>query len=922
MTHSVRDARRGGRDISRSFERSARSVDVLNNSLVRSRTSMLALGAAAGLALTSATRLIAGFEQAMSTVRAVTGATEKQFQALTERARELGATTRFTASEAAQGMIELARAGFTVDEVLGSVEGTLKLAQAGGLGLGRAAEITSNTLRAMQLDVSETARVVDVLAAAANSANTDVTRLGDGLSFVAPISAGLGVSLEDTVGALQALADAGFRGERGGTALRKIMIRLENQSKQGREILASYGLSMDEVSVSANGLIPVLRKLSAAGIGVGEQNILFGDRGGPGFGILQSSVEKIEQASLALENAAGAADDVATIMDDNLNGALKRANSALQELIIALGDTGPTQALESALNGLAGLLNVAAENADVLAIAIVALSARALLPLAKTAAVAAATALIRLNALISLSVLAFGRLGGAVAIAGSAMTALAGPTAVIAAAAAAYLLLARNSKSAAEQLVDFEGTMSRISETNKEIQDDTKKLEQLTDRLAQSIANQGTAAELTARQEIDAVTKRINKNKELIAVYESLARSQLASLNAELENQRSELARRLDNQLTGGLGGFGVEQLDSAREQFLDMVRAQQDAGGELSAFSRGTLEMVAELERLEVQAAAAREAVDALKVSASNPVGGSSDFVFEDGEGFGDLGGDDNERDFTGLDLARSQALRDLEIAEARRNTVRIQQLETELKILERMEEILSGNNSISQSDAFAQARDEVRRLRVEEGRSGALFNTDPFDGDNLVADAPKPQDVAEQQEQFRRTFKDAFRTAILDEDVGAAVRSVFADQAARGLDEALNDLADQIFQLFSNVFSSSGPGGIFDGIGDFFAGNLASGGSARAGRRYLIGERGPEMFIPSTDGHVVSNEDLRANGRTGAMSGGGARIRMGDINVYGDPSERTLKIVQDAMSQQARQLPSMIDQRVQESSARGRYA
>ena len=150
-----------------------------------------------GVGLNSVIRTLANFEQQMSTVKAITGATEAQFRTLRLEAQRLGATTRFSASEAAEGMQFLARAGFDVNQVLASINDTLLLAQAGALDLGSAADIASNILTGFRLSAAEAGRVVDVLALASNSANTNVFQLGEAMKFVAPVAAGLGVSLEE-----------------------------------------------------------------------------------------------------------------------------------------------------------------------------------------------------------------------------------------------------------------------------------------------------------------------------------------------------------------------------------------------------------------------------------------------------------------------------------------------------------------------------------------------------------------------------------------------------------------------------------------------------------------------------------------------------------------------------------------------------
>lgn len=330
-------ATRGTRQVEGQLDRLGRSA---------TRVQRLIAGAFAftglGVGLGATIRLLANFEQQMSTVRAITGATEVQFRALRTEAQRLGSTTRFSASEAAEGMQFLARAGFNTDQVLASINGTLLLAQAGALDLGSAADIASNILTGFRLNAAETGRVVDVLALASNSANTDVRQLGEAMKFVAPVAAGLGVSLEEAAAAIGALSDAGLQGSLAGTGLRRVLAELESPASKTRDILAAVGLTADEVRVSQVGLTTALTRLRDAGIDTGLALEIFGDRGGPAFEVLSNALPRVNELTGALENAGGTAERIAAIMDDNLNGALLSVRSALEGLILAIGDSGAT----------------------------------------------------------------------------------------------------------------------------------------------------------------------------------------------------------------------------------------------------------------------------------------------------------------------------------------------------------------------------------------------------------------------------------------------------------------------------------------------------------------------------------------------------------------------------------------------------
>ncbi len=331
------------------------------------------IGLGIGIGLVSVVRTLADFSQAMSTIRAVTGATETQFQQLRQEAKKLGASTRFSATEAADGMLFLSRAGFEVNEVLAAIGPTLDLATAGALGLGRAADIASNILQGFRLEADETTRVVDVLAFTANNANTTVEQLGDAMKFVAPVAAGLGVSVEETAAALGALSDAGLQASLAGTGLRRVLSELESPNIKTIQILKLLGLTTDEVRISQVGLTAAVEALADAGIDTGLALELFGDRGGPAFEVLSSSIPKIKELFEEIKNGGGTARRTAKIMDENLQGALRAVRSAFEAVVIAFGDLGAESALEGFLRALATALRFLADNAEILRAVLIAI---------------------------------------------------------------------------------------------------------------------------------------------------------------------------------------------------------------------------------------------------------------------------------------------------------------------------------------------------------------------------------------------------------------------------------------------------------------------------------------------------------------------------------------------------------------------
>lgn len=356
---------------------------------VNSLISSLA-GLGIGLGLASAIREMAEFGQEMSTVRAVSRATAGEFKQLRQQARELGATTRFSATEAAQGQKFLAQAGFTAQQNLAALPATLQLAQAGALDLGSAADIASNVLTGFGIAAERAGEVSDVLAFAATNSNTNVRQLGEGLKFVAPVASGLGVSLQETTAAMGALSDAGLQSSLAGTGLRRVLSELESPAKKSRDILARYGLTAEDVQVSSVGLTTALQALTEAGVSTGDSLALFGDRGGPAFSVLSRSLPKVQSMTDALDDAGGTAARISKIMDDNLNGAFKQLTSAVSELILSISDLGAGSGLRDFIESLTKGVRLAAANVDKLTDSLILMGGAIALAIGPTKALGAA----------------------------------------------------------------------------------------------------------------------------------------------------------------------------------------------------------------------------------------------------------------------------------------------------------------------------------------------------------------------------------------------------------------------------------------------------------------------------------------------------------------------------------------------------
>lgn len=285
------------------------------------------------------------FESSMSAVSAVTGATGADLDALKEQARELGATTVFSATEASGAMEMLGRAGFSTEEIMSSMPGLLDLAASSAVDLGSAADITSNILSGFAMDASEAGKVADILAMASANANTDVEGLGEAFKYVGPVAQGLGVSIEDTAAAIGLLGDAGVAGGQAGNMLKTGLLNLASPSKQASDLMKELGINVFDAEGNMKDLPSVIGELENGLDGMTSQQkaasleMLFGKEAVSGFmALIEAGPEELAKFSSELENSEGTAKSMADTMSDNLAGKIKEMMSALQELALVVFD--------------------------------------------------------------------------------------------------------------------------------------------------------------------------------------------------------------------------------------------------------------------------------------------------------------------------------------------------------------------------------------------------------------------------------------------------------------------------------------------------------------------------------------------------------------------------------------------------------
>jgi len=269
------------------------------------------------------------FEFQMAKVKATTGATDKDFKKLTATAKQLGRTTFFTASQVGELQMNYAKLGFTTSEILDAQEATLRLATATGSDLARAAVVAGAAVRGFNLDASETERVVDVMAVAFTSSALDIEKWQTSMTKVAPIAAGAGVSIESTAAIMGKLTDAGIEASIAGTSMRNIFLKMQDSSS---DLSQHLGFTVK----SSADLEKALIQLNEEGLSNEEIMGLVDLRQVAAFATMVNGTDSILDMTDALENANGAAQDMADIMADTLEGDIITAKSAWEGFQLAI----------------------------------------------------------------------------------------------------------------------------------------------------------------------------------------------------------------------------------------------------------------------------------------------------------------------------------------------------------------------------------------------------------------------------------------------------------------------------------------------------------------------------------------------------------------------------------------------------------
>lgn len=372
VLNSLTDAYKDGTIAAQTFKRNLalQSLGVFSARLAKTKGSLevfnSSFGAMTNIAapFVSATKTAATFEAAMSKVGAICRANDSDLAALTKKARELGETTQYTATQSAEAMSYLDMAGWDTEKIIAGMPGLLSLAAAGGTDLARTADIVSDNLTAFGLAAEQSTHMADVYATVITNTNTNVEMLGDTMKYAAPVAHAFGASMEETAALAGLMANSGIKASQAGTSLRAGFLRLAGPPKMASKAMEELGMSMNDITAEqkeasmamaslgiklsdTNGprkMSAILTELREKTAKLGQEEKLaamksiFGQEAATGWlAVLNSGDKTFDELVTKLEKSGGAADEIAKKMQNNAQGAMTRFNSAVESAQISIG---------------------------------------------------------------------------------------------------------------------------------------------------------------------------------------------------------------------------------------------------------------------------------------------------------------------------------------------------------------------------------------------------------------------------------------------------------------------------------------------------------------------------------------------------------------------------------------------------------
>ena len=290
-------------------------------------------------------KVASDFDSAMSGVKAISGATGEEFDALRAKAIELGGSTAFSANEVAEAMTEMAKAGWDSQQILDGMGGVLDAAAASGENLGTVSTIVADAITGFGMEAKESTRVADLLTQSANSGTIGINDLGESFKYIAPVAGSMGLSIEDVTTALSAMSMSGIKGSQAGTSLRGVLTRMVKPTDQVAAAMDELGIVLTNSDGTFKSLDQILSEMRGSFSGLTDEQktyyaaTLAGQEGMSGLlSLLNMSQEEYDEIAASMDNASGVAKETAEVMRDNLAADVEELGGSLESLAITLAE--------------------------------------------------------------------------------------------------------------------------------------------------------------------------------------------------------------------------------------------------------------------------------------------------------------------------------------------------------------------------------------------------------------------------------------------------------------------------------------------------------------------------------------------------------------------------------------------------------
>lgn len=346
----------------RQIQNAGKNISAVGSSMTKKMT--MPIAAAGGACV----KLASDFESGMSKVSSISGATGKQLQKLSDKAKEMGAKTKFSATEATEAYQYMAMAGWKTKDMLAGIQGVMTLAGASGESLATTSDIVTDALTAFGMTAKDTSRFTDVMAAASANANTNVAMLGESFKYAAPVAGALGFSVEDVSLALGTMANSGIKASSAGTSLRSLLTNMAKPTENSAAAMKKLGISLTDSKGKTKSFSTIMQEMRKGFAGLSESQkaqtaaALAGKTGMSGLlAIVNASDKDFNKLSNSIMNSKDACQKMYDVANDNLTGQLTILKSTVESIAISFGEklapyvkvlTGHIQNLANRFNSL------------------------------------------------------------------------------------------------------------------------------------------------------------------------------------------------------------------------------------------------------------------------------------------------------------------------------------------------------------------------------------------------------------------------------------------------------------------------------------------------------------------------------------------------------------------------------------------